>query len=58
MYGCTVSLCAPSYTFYRSDGSFVGHDDDGGDAITLTLDDPVHGAGELTLPAFIRQPIK
>jgi len=36
-----------SYTFYRADGSFVHHDDDGGDAITLTLDVPVHGAGKL-----------
>jgi hypothetical protein len=36
-----------SYTFYRADGSFVHHDDDGGDAIRLTLDDPVHGAGKL-----------
>ena len=37
-----------SYTFYRADGSFIHHDDNGGDAITLTIEDSEHGAGKLT----------
>lgn len=37
-----------SYTFYMADGSLIHHDDKEGDSITLTLEDPINGAGKLT----------
>ena len=38
-----------SYTFYRADGSLIHYNDDtASDAIVLTIDDPVNGAGKLT----------
>lgn len=38
-----------SYTFYRADGSLIHHDDDtASDAVVLTIEDPVHGAGKLS----------
>lgn len=37
-----------SYTFYKPDGTLIRHDDSGGDTITLTVEDPLNGAGKLT----------
>jgi hypothetical protein len=37
-----------SYTFYRADGTLIRHDDNGTDGVTLTIEDPINGAGKLT----------
>lgn len=38
-----------SYTFYRDDGTLIRHDDINTDTVSLTIDDPINGAGRLTI---------